>query len=143
MSLPEIGSTITWDDITTIYVYKVVDYKEIVDQLTNKPELASHLECIDIIERDEFDLEYKIKKIKEIIDDLNLVAKNLSLEDIDVTFDTTPEKTAEEVLNERRELVQSITQLNQTGIISREEARNSLTSSDIFNLTLSNKNFFD
>ena len=64
MSLPEIGSTITWDWITTIYVYKVVDYKEIVNQLTNKPELASHLECIDIIERDEFDLEYKVKKIK-------------------------------------------------------------------------------
>ena len=87
MSLPEIGSTITWDDITTIYVYKVVDYKEIVDQLTNKPELASHLECIDIIERDEFDLEYKIKKIKEIIDDLNLVAKNLSLEDISLSLE--------------------------------------------------------
>ena len=87
MSLPEIGSTITWDDITTIYVYKVVDYKEIVDQLTNKPKLASHLECIDIIERDEFDLEYKIKKIKEIIDDLNLVAKNLSLEDISLSLE--------------------------------------------------------
>lgn len=85
--------------------------------------------------------EYFLSRL--IINTQSEVVKNLHPDKIDIVFDLTPQKTAEDIIKEQQQTVQNIIQLNQAGIMSMEDAINSLTTSNIPNLTFSAKSFFE
>ena len=81
MSLPEIGSIVENDHITEVWTIKITEHVDVTNEFS-QPDKAARYDILSYVERSEYDLEYKVKKVQEITDYLNSIAKNLCLEDI-------------------------------------------------------------
>lgn len=101
----------------------------------------SHEKLAKIHSKYDWVFEYFLSRL--VVNTQNNVANNLQVGKVDIIFDLTPQKTAEEAIKEQQQLVQNVIQLQQAGIISQQEARTSLENSDIMNLNLDNQSFFE
>lgn len=81
MNLPKIGSIVEKDYITEVWTIKITEHVDVTNEL-GEPDKAAKFNILNHVERSEYDLEYKVKKVKEITDYLNSVAKDLCLKDI-------------------------------------------------------------
>jgi hypothetical protein len=84
--------------------------------------------------------EYFLSRL--VVNTQTKVVKGLHPDKIDIVFDLSPQKTAEDMIKEQQQTIQNIIQLNQAGIMSMEDVINNLTSDNITNLTFSKKDFF-
>lgn len=82
MSLPEIGSIVENDYITGVWTIEITEHVDVTNEKKEITDKAARYDILSYVERSEYDLEYKVKKVQEITDYLNSVAKNLCLKDI-------------------------------------------------------------